>query len=162
VTRRAWIALAVAAVALFAARQLVAEPFRIPTSSMKPTLTPGDQVLVDKLARRPHRGELVVFRRPRGDEILLKRVVAVGGDSVAIEDGALYVDGRPARESYADPKAIDSVYFGPVRVPRGSVFALGDNRADSLDSRTFGAVADNRIIGRVVARIWPPGRLGGV
>jgi signal peptidase I len=162
VRRRAWIAAAVVVAALLGARLLVAEPFRVPTGSMLPTLGPGDQVLVDKLAHHPRRGDLVVFTRPRTGEILLKRVVALGGDTVAIQDGALYVDGRRAREPYADPRAIDSVYFGPVRVPRGSVFALGDNRADSLDSRAFGAIAETRIIGRVVARIWPPDRLGKV
>jgi signal peptidase I len=132
-------------------------PFQIPSASMQPTLRPGDHVLVDHL-QSPRRGDLAVFRAPGSGEIVLKRIVAVGGDTVAIEDGALYVDGRRRREAYADPRAIDSVYFGPVRVRRGTVFALGDNRADSLDSRAFGAVPRSRIVGRVVARIWPPAR----
>ena len=160
--RRIWLAGAVAVVGLIAVRQLVAEPFSIPSGSMLPTLTPGDQVLVDKLDRDPSRGDLIVFRRPHSGEIMLKRVVALGGDTVAIEDGALYVDGRRKHERYADPRAIDSVYFGPVRVPPGSVFALGDNRADSVDSRTFGSVPRSRVIGRVVVRLWPPDRAGGV
>ena len=159
---RGWLVAAAVVVALIGVHQLLAEPFRIPSGSMLPTLTPGDQVLVDKLDREPRRGDLIVFRRPRSDEIMLKRVVALGGDTVAIQDGALYVDGRRRRERYADPRAIDSVYFGPVRVPRGSVFALGDNRADSIDSRTFGPVPSSRVIGRVVARLWPPDRVGGV
>ena len=149
--------IALAAVGL---RVLVAEPFRIPSESMRPTLRAGDSVLVEKLAHSVHRGDLVVFRRPGDGEILLKRAVAVAGDTVAIEDGALYVDGRRRHEPYADPRAIDSVYFGPVRVPAGTLFALGDNRADSLDSRQFGAVPVRRVIGRVVARIWPPERWG--
>jgi signal peptidase I len=145
--------------ALLAVRLLVLVPFRIPTASMQPTLRPGDHVLVDRL-QTPRRGELAVFRAPGSGLTVLKRIVAVGGDTVAIEDGALYVDGRRRHESYADPKAIDSVYFGPVRVHTGTVFALGDNRADSLDSREFGAVPRSRILGRVVARIWPPARWG--
>jgi signal peptidase I len=152
---------ALAVVAVLALRLLVLEPFGIPSDSMTPTLRSGDHVLVDHLAYRgsaPHRGDLAVFRAPRGGDILLKRVVAVGGDTLALEDGVLYVDGRRPREPYADPRAIDSVYFGPVRVPRGRFFALGDNRADSLDSRAFGAVPDSRLIGRVVARVWPPAR----
>jgi signal peptidase I len=139
----------------------VAEPFRIPSESMEPTLRPGDQALVDKLAgRSPRFGDLIAFRAPRSGDILLKRVVGVAGDTVGLEDGVLVVDGRRIREPYADPKAIDSVYFGPVKVRPGTVFVLGDNRANSEDSREFGAVPTDRIIGRAVARVWPPGRWG--
>jgi signal peptidase I len=146
-------------------RFVVAEPFAIPSDSMAPTLTRGDHVLVDKLAYRgsgePRAGELVVFHAPRSDDILLKRVVAVAGQTVEIDDGALVVDGRRPREPYADPKAIDTTFFGPVRVPAGSVFVLGDNRRDSEDSRTLGAISVDDVIGRARARIWPPARWGG-
>ena len=139
----------------------VAEPFRIPSQSMEPTLRPGDQTLVWKLgAKAPDRGELVAFHAPRTREILLKRVVAVGGDTVGLEDGVLVVDGRKVREPYADPDAIDSVYYGPVKVRPGTIFVMGDNRANSDDSRDFGAVPTDRIIGRAVARVWPPARWG--
>jgi signal peptidase I len=151
-------------VVLVVLRLLVAEPFSIPSDSMAPTLTRGDHVLVDKLAYRgggePHAGELVVFRAPRADEIMLKRVVAVAGQTVEIRDGVLVVDGRRPREPYADADAIDSIFFGPVRVPPASVFVLGDNRADSKDSRTLGAVPVDDVIGRARARIWPPSRWG--
>jgi signal peptidase I len=161
--RAALVALALLVAALLLVRAHVAEPFRIPSDSMAPTLVAGDHVLVDKRAYRdaaPRRGDLVVFRAPRTGEVLLKRVVAVGGDTVGIEDGVLVVDGRRPREPYADPEAIDSVYFGPVRVRAGTVFVLGDNRADSEDSRDFGAVPARDVIGRVQARIWPPARWG--
>ena len=139
----------------------VAEPFRIPSQSMEPTLRPGDQTLVNKLSGdSPDRGDLVAFHAPRTGEILLKRIVAVGGDTVGLEDGVLVVDGRQVREPYADPKAIDSVYFGPVKVRPGTMFVMGDNRANSDDSRDFGAVPTDRIIGRAVARVWPPSRWG--
>jgi signal peptidase I len=142
-------------------RIFVAEPFRIPSQSMEPTLRPGDQALVWKVgATSPDRGDLVAFHAPRTGEILLKRVVAVGGDTVGLEDGVLVVDGRKVREPYADPDAIDSVYFGPVKVRPGTIFVMGDNRANSDDSRDFGAVPTDRIIGRAVARIWPPARWG--
>jgi signal peptidase I len=93
---------------------------------------------------------------------MLKRVVASSGQSVAIRDGVLYVDGKRRVEPYADPEAIDSVYFGPVHVASHSVFVLGDNRADSVDSRSFGSVADDEVIGRARARIWPPSRWRGL
>ena len=146
-------------------RFFVAEPFAIPSDSMAPTLTRGDHVLVDKLAYRgggePRIGDLVVFHAPQGDEILLKRVVATAGQRVEIADGRLVVDGRPASEPYTDPDAIDSIFFGPVRVPAGSVFVLGDNRRDSEDSRTLGAISTGDLIGRARARVWPPARWGG-
>ena len=147
---------------LIALRVFVAEPFKIPSESMEPTLRPGDQALVEKLARggAPYRGELVAFRQPRTGEVLLKRVVAVGGDTIGLEDGLLVVNGRTVREPYANTKSQDSVYFGPVRVPAGTVFVMGDNRGISEDSRDFGAVPTRDVIGRAVARLWPPGRWG--
>ena len=162
-TEVAAVAVFVLVLALLAVHAWVAEPFRIPSQSMEPTLRPGDQVLVDKRAYRdgsPRRGDLVAFTDPKTRDVLLKRVVALGGDTVGIEDGALVVDGRHVREPYAPPDKIDSVYFGPVRVPRGAVFVLGDNRANSVDSRQFGSVPAPRLIGRAVARLWPPGRWG--
>jgi signal peptidase I len=152
---------AVIVVALIALRVFVAEPFRIPSESMAPTLQPGDQALVTKVGGAAQRGDLVAFHAPRSGQIMLKRVVALGGDRVGLEDGVLVVNGSKQREAYvADPDAIDSVYFGPVAVPHGSVFVLGDNRANSDDSRDFGAVPADRIIGRAMARVWPPGRWG--
>jgi signal peptidase I len=148
--------------ALLATRVWLAEPFSIPSASMAPTLAAGDHVLVDKTAFRrgsaPARGELVVFRAPRSREVALKRVVALAGQTVELRDGALYVDGRRRVEAYSDPRAIDSVYFGPVTVPRRAVFVLGDNRGDSTDSRSFGPVPVTDLIGRARARIWPPSR----
>jgi signal peptidase I len=148
---------------LLVVRAVAAEPFSVPTDSMAPTLLPGDHVLVDKLAYRfgdPRRGELVVFHSPANGEILLKRVVALAGDQVSLEDGVLHVNGRGRTEPYVDLAMIDTAYFGPVRVPRGGVFVMGDRRHDSIDSRRFGAVPRARIVGRVRLRIWPPGRLG--
>jgi signal peptidase I len=161
--RPSGIAVGVALIAaLVIVRVFVAEPFRIPSESMVPTLKPGDQALVSKLSgHEPKRGQLVAFHSPRnGGEVLLKRVVAVGGDTVGLEDGVLVVDGRHVREPFVDHKAIDSVYFGPVKVRSGTVFVMGDNRANSEDSRDFGAVRTSSIIGRAVARVWPPGRWG--
>jgi signal peptidase I len=159
------IALLVAIVlGLLVVRPLVAEPFRIPSASMAPTIQAGDHVLADKRAyddALPARGDLAVFHAPTPSrDVTLKRVIALPGDRVAIEDGVLVLNGRRVREPYADPSAIDSEFFGPVTVRPGTVFVLGDNRADSIDSRDFGAVPADRLIGRVAARIWPPTRWG--
>jgi signal peptidase I len=156
--RRGFVVLACVA-ALLAVRALAAEPFAIPSGSMAPTLRPGDHVLVDKIAYRlgpPARGDLVALASPVDDAPLLKRVAAVGGDRVELRDGVLHVNGRPRAEPYVDLGAVDGVYFGPVRVPPGHVFVLGDNRGDSDDSRDFGAVAERALIGRVGLRFWPP------
>jgi len=158
--------LAVAAVVASAGigvREFVAEPFRIPSESMAPTLQAGDHVLVDKVAygrNRVERGQLAVMHEPGSGELVLKRIVAVAGDTVGIEDGVLVVNGRRSVEPYTDPSDIDAEYFGPTEVPLGSVFVLGDNRANSEDSRDFGAVPVTSLVGRVVARIWPVSRWG--
>ena len=151
-------ALAGVVVVLLGVKWFVAEPFSVPARSMAPTLEPGDHVLVNKLAYRtgdPQRGDLAVVKAPRTGELLLKRVVGVGGDEVEIRDGVLYVNGRAPREPYVDHDASDSVYFGPVEVPAGRLFVLGDNRANSDDSRQLGPVAADDAIGRVDLRVWP-------
>ena len=156
------VACAVAAALLLGT--FVVEPVAVPTGSMSPTLRAGDHVLVNKLAYRfgePRRRDLVVLRSASG-ELLLKRVVGVGGDSVGVEDGVLHVNGRAVREPFVDRRLVDSVYFGPVRVPSGAVFVMGDRRSNSVDSRTFGPVPLARVVGRVDLRLWPPGRAGGL
>jgi signal peptidase I len=155
--------LVIAAVVALGVQAFVAEPFRIPSASMAPTLHAGDHVVVDKLAFRigdAHRGQIAVLREPGSGDLVLKRIVAVGGDVVGIEDGELVVNRRHPAEPYADPASIDSEYFGPVTVPAGAVFVLGDNRANSVDSRDFGVVPVTNLVGRVRARIWPASRWG--
>jgi signal peptidase I len=129
------------------------EPLRVSSQSMSPTLVAGDQVVVDKLSvhwRPPSEGELVVFRDPQRRELVVKRVVAVSGQTVAIEDAELVVDGAVRHEPQVDLSRIDSTYFGPVTVPPDAVFVLGDNRSESIDSRTYGAVPLGDVVGRVV------------
>jgi signal peptidase I len=162
--RRCAAVLVAAVLATLAIRALALEPFAIPSQSMAPTLRPGQHVVANKLAYHfsgPRRGDLVVFREPRRGEVLLKRVVGLGGDRVGLADGVLVVNGRAQGEPYVrDRRLIDGVYFGPVTVPRHAVFVLGDRRSDSRDSRDFGAVPVGDLIGRVEARIWPLTRLG--
>ena len=163
--RRTALALLACAALLVPLRAFLAEPLVVPTSSMSPTLRPGDHVLANKLAYRfgePRRGDLVVFRAPASDGLMLKRIVALAGDRVGLEDGVLHVNGHAVREPFVDHRLVESVYFGPVRVPSGTVFVMGDQRSDSLDSRTFGPVPRRRILGRADVRIWPPSKAGGL
>ena len=132
---------------------LVVEPATVRGDSMAPTLRPGEHLAIDKLTyrfRSPHVGELVTAHDPSGGGTIVKRVVAVGGDSVGIEDGVLVRNGQPVVEDYTDKDGMDGYFHGPVAVPPGFVFLLGDNRATSVDSRSFGPVALDAIEGRVV------------
>ena len=134
----------------------VVEPLRVASASMTPSFGAGDEVLVDKFSHRsshPRRDDIIVFQRNGAGKLLIKRVVALAGDSVGISDGVLVVNGRPIVEPYVDHGSVDGTYFGPVLVPPGSVFVLGDNRANSVDSRTFGAAPLRWIVGRVLLHI---------
>ena len=154
---RAALAVALTALAVVGLRAEVVEPVRIASDSMAPTLKQGEVVVVNKRARTPARDDLVTLRSPQDGERVLKRVVGVGGDVVAIRDAILYVNDVEVQEPYVDHESIDALYYGPVTVTRGSVLVLGDSRADSIDSRSYGEVSLRDVTGTVVARLWPPG-----
>jgi signal peptidase I len=149
--------LPVAVVVLVAGVLFALQPIRVHADSMRPTLHSGDEIVIDRLSlvlRDPHRGELVVANSPNGG-LVVKRVAALGGDSIGIEDGVLVVNGKQQREGYVDYGSVDGFYFGPVDVPKGEVFLLGDNRGNSEDSRDFGPVPEDEVVGRVLLRVWP-------
>lgn len=179
--------LVMAAAIALVVKAFVAQAFFIPSESMGPQLTAGDRVVVSRLAYRlhdPRRGDIVVFDdpadgdtgdddvlpvrlgrealealgvvRPR-DKELIKRIVALPGETVAGVDGTVVVDGRPLREPYLDGGRAGD--FGPVLVPDGHLFVMGDNRGNSKDSRVFGPIDEDLVVGRAIARVWPPGRV---
>lgn len=158
---RAWLSGRVGAslaalIAVALVRTAVVEPRRVASESMEPTLHAGSVVLIDKLAPRLHRIErddIVVFASPQGGSGSVKRVVALGGQQVAIRDADLYVDGIRIDEPQVDHSRIDGLWFGPVTVPERAVFVLGDSRSGSVDSRVYGSVPLGAIIGRV-ALAW--------
>lgn len=156
---RAAATVALVALAVVGLRALVIEPVRVASGSMTPTLGKGDVVVVNKLDREPARGDLVTFRSPQDGERVVKRVVGIGGDVVAIRDAILYVNEVEVDEPYVDHESIDALYYGPVTVANGWVLVLGDARADSIDSTTYGAVSAGEITGTVVSRLWPPGAI---
>jgi signal peptidase I len=143
--------------------------FRIPQvdgRSMLPSITDGSHVLIDTLsyglrlgpivvgARPIMRGDVVAFRTPAGDgHILLKRVVALPGDTIALVNGTTFVNGRPFVPA---PGIIgDTSNLRPQTVPPGRLFVLGDDRPDSVDSRAFGPVSEAAIVGKALFVIWP-------
>jgi signal peptidase I len=152
--------LLVAAAVLLVSGVLPLQAVRIPSDSMTPTISPGDHLLLDKRdAARVAVGDVVVVRDPLGDGLIVKRVVALGGDSIGFEDGILVRNGLPVPEPYT-ADFLDGVYYGPDVVPPGALYLLGDNRYDSEDSRDFGPVPADTVVGRVVGRLFPaPGRL---
>ena len=146
-------------------RPFVAEPFGITTDSMDPTLRAGDSVLAAKFAYRlaePGRGDVVLFRAPGDGAPTIKRVVGLPGDTVAVRDGVLFVNGEKKREGYVDYGLTDSTFLGSTDVPEGHVYLMGDNRANSLDSRSYGPVPEADLLGKVPLRVWPLDRAGSV
>ena len=142
-------------------RPVVAAPSVVEGPSMQPTLQTGDRVLVNKLGYRfgnPERGDVVLLRGDDGD-LLIKRVAATGGETVAARGGNIYVDGEPLREPYALKAAPAMLTVEPTTVPPGHVYVLGDNRGNSTDSRYFGPVPQERLAGEAVAILWPPDSL---
>lgn len=139
----------------------IVEPFQIPSRSMAPTLIPGDRILtsnVPYLHGEPQRGDIIVFRYPPEPKIFyVKRVIAIGGETVKARNGIIYIDGTPFAEPYL-AKDVHTADFGPVTVPAGCFFVLGDNRNLSEDSRVWGAVPRGNIIGKAVAIFWPSSR----
>lgn len=161
------------AVAL-AIRSTLIEPRFIPSLSMYPTFEVGDQLTVDKISknwRGYQRRDVVVFNPPpsffqvaggdRNGEALIKRIVAKAGDVVQVKDGGqLYINGEKQDEPYTNENA--RYNFGPVSVPTGCVFVLGDNRNASLDGHVWGFLPEENIIGRATLKFWPPWRINGV
>lgn len=154
-------ALAIAVVISIGLNVFVVQVTEVRQRSMEPTLNSGDRVLVSKVDYRlhpPERGDIIVFTPPIDTGIpFVKRVIALGGDTVDVRDGKVFVNGQPLTEPYAvgatQPRN-PSVRF-PLQVPRDSVFVLGDNRPVSGDSREWGAVRDVSVIGKVTIRFWP-------
>lgn len=151
-----------ALVLAFLLRGFVAETFIVDGPSMQPTLWKGERVVVSKITyrfREPRRGEIVVLRYPYDkSKDFIKRVVAVGGDTVELRLGRLYVNGNLIPEPYVQfPGLYD---MKPVQVPKGYVFVLGDHRTNSEDSRVFGPVPLELIKGKALWIIWPPKKMG--
>jgi signal peptidase I len=147
-------------------QQFIVKPFAIPSPSMENTLLEGDRVLVNRLVYHfhpPHRGDVIVFHPPGrpGSDPFIKRVVAIGGDTIAVHDGQLYLNGVAQDEAYVKDKPIEGDY-PETKIADGYVWAMGDNRNNSGDSRVFGPVPLKSIMGEAFAVYWPLGRIGGL
>lgn len=167
-----WAVVLVAAVLLaLVLRAVLLQAFYIPSPSMEDTLLVKDRVLVNKLSYRIgdiHRGDIVVFHRtdeeiatagPDQPKDVIKRVIALGGETVEINENKVWINGNELVEPYLDPDLV-MANFGPFDVPDDHVFVMGDNRNLSSDSRgETGPIAEERIVGRAFFLFWPVDRM---
>ena len=176
------VTVAVAILVVLAFQAEVAKPYRIPSGSMEPTLhcaKPGefcegrfdDRVIANRLAYRfrdPERGQVVVFTAPgaaercgegNGGTTFVKRIVGLPGEQVSVRRGVVYIEGQRLIEPYVDPSRRGATSGNWPPLAAGHYFLLGDNRAHSCDSRTWGAVPRSSLIGPAMLTYWPPSRL---
>jgi signal peptidase I len=179
---------AVAVALAFVIQAVLVKPFRIPSESMEPVLDVGQRVLVDRVSRHfgsPERGEIVVFWPPigaeqspecgapnhapgtvcprptpqRSEDHFIKRIVAAPGDRIKVLNGDVYLNGARQREPFARACACQD-YPREVTIPPGHFFMMGDNRGQSADSRVWGPVPEDWIVGGAFFTYWPLNRIG--
>lgn len=159
-------------------RTLIIQAYKIPSQSMVPALLVGDHLLVNKFiygvkipvirttlipVTEPKRGDIIVFIYPQDrTKDFIKRVIGVGGDKIEIRNKDIFLNGRPYKDAfgiYSDPVSYPAMIqprdnFGPVTVPKGSLFVMGDNRDESLDSRFWGFVDLKDVEGKALVIYW--------
>ena len=179
---REWVeSILIAVILALFIRTFFIQAFKIPSGSMRPTLLEGDKIMVNKIVygpkvpfthyripglREPRRGDIVVFKYPEDrKKDFIKRLIAVGGETVEISNGNITIDGKPID---GPPEILKTYYYdrghygvegNAVKVPKGSYFVLGDNSDSSRDSRYWGFVPKDDVIGRAMFIWWPPWRI---
>lgn len=172
-----WVkALIIAGILALIIRTFLFEPYVVNGTSMMPTLEDGEKLIVNKMTyyfNEPERGDIIVFQATENYKYI-KRVIAVEGETVSVKDDQLYINGKPVDEPYLKEyqqqfhnrsKAMDNDAdftedFGPVKVPEGELFVMGDNRQRSQDSRSrmLGTISEETIVGRASVVFWPLNR----
>jgi signal peptidase I len=176
-----WIVTIIGAIAIvLAIKAWVVNPYRIPSSSMEPTLhcaRPGtgcvsrfsDRVLANRFIyhfKDPARGDVVVFDTPAkagpqcgAEGTFVKRIIGLPGETWSMQNGFVHINGRRLQEPYIKPGRRDRESYPPQKIPANAYFVMGDNRAQSCDSRRWGALPEGNLIGKVFAVYWPPNRI---
>jgi signal peptidase I len=176
-----WLVTIVGAIAIvLAIKAWVVNPYRIPSSSMEPTLhcaKPGsecearfsDRVLACRFCYRiwsPKRGDIVVFKTPPladarcgAGGTFVKRLIGLPGDLWEERGGYVYINGKRLNEPYIKQSRRDARTISPIRIAKDHFFMMGDNRSSSCDSRAWGTVPRGNLIGKVFATYWPPSRI---
>jgi signal peptidase I len=144
-------------------RAFVVQTFFVPTGSMIPTLQKGDRILVQKLGYSLQRGAIVVFAHPKRDleppldEDLVKRIIGLPGETIWSKGNTVFIDGKPLAEPWLPKGTLLGPPVRRQRIPTGEYFMMGDNRTDSYDSRDWGPIPANTIVGRVFLIVWRNG-----
>ncbi len=164
--------LLIAVVLALLIRTFIVQAFKIPSGSMQPTLTPGDRILVNRFIYRfkePQRGDVIVFKYPQDmKKDFIKRLVASGGEDIAIAGGNIVINGEVVTEPAILKKRQyynRGSYGGQgqtVTVPEGYFYVVGDNSGSSRDSRYWGFVPRENLLGKAFAIYWPPRRIRGI
>ena len=143
------------------------KPFEVPSSSMSPTIIPGDLIIVNLLDEEINNGDIVVFKDPlNSGEFFIKRVIAVEGQIIDFNGGRLFIDEEPIEDDYSigDNYEIEggvNITY-PYIIPEGKIWVMGDNRENSNDSRYFGSVDKEEVLGKAIARYWPFNKIGAL
>lgn len=135
---------------------------------MEPNFYDGEYILTDKISYRfrlPKRGEVVIFKAPRNPELdYIKRIIGLPEERIKIESGKIFINGQELKENYIPKNEVSGGFFlakgKEIKIPKDSYFVLGDNRSHSSDSREWGPIKKNEIVGRAFLRYWPPQRIG--
>ncbi len=158
-------------VVVFALQKFVVCPYTIPSGSMEDTIEVGDNVWSEKISyyfRDIEQGDIVTFDDPETEgRTLIKRVIAVGGQTIDLIDGVVYVDGEALDEPYTGGKPTEPLETAsgveityPYTIPEGYIWVMGDNRTNSADSRYFGPVPVSSVSGRAAIIYWPLNHIG--
>lgn len=162
---REWLeTVVIALVVAFLIRSFVVQVYKVEGESMEPTLYTEERLLVNKFIyyfRTPRAGEVIVLQDPgKPQRELIKRVVAVAGETVEVRKGILYVNGEPIVEDYKNTTYVSHAESGPVEIPAGHIYVMGDNRGRSFDSRAIGPIALDKVDGKAFLLFWPLNRFG--
>lgn len=156
----------VLALLLFLVIRQVVQNYRIESHSMEPNFYEGEFVLVNKLAYKlgePERGNVVVFHNPNDtSQDYIKRVIGLPGDTVEVIGDTILINGEELPQPFEHIANPEGTYFGPLVVPDGTIFVMGDNRPRSSDSRAIGAIDESLLVGQAWLRVWPFNKFGFV
>ena len=156
--------LAVVLISIYVIYGFIAQPFLVQGASMEPNFSSGDYLLVDEATyrfREPERGEVIVFKNPSNtSQFYIKRIIGLPGEEVIVNDTDVRVDGESIEESYLEEFDFEGQYI--FELDDDEYFVMGDNRSQSFDSRSWGPLGDNLIVGVVRLRFWPPSAFGSL
>ncbi len=155
--------LAVVLVSIYIVYGFVAQPFLVQGASMEPSFLDGDYLLVDEIAyrlREPQRGEVIIFKNPTNEsDFFIKRIIGLPGEQVIVSNGNVIIDGELLSEDYLPPGIEVSGEYA-FQLKDDEYFVMGDNRPQSYDSRRWGPLDEDLIVGVVRLRLWPPSEFG--